>query len=51
MDITKIFEEENVITRQNYPESVYSADAEGEPDDDQEKTVSELLVGGSTTFL
>ena len=46
-----IFEDENVITRENYPESVYSADAEGEPDDEQERTVSEMLVRGSTMLL
>jgi hypothetical protein len=46
MDITKIFEEENVVTRENYPESIYSADAEGELDDDQERIVSEMLVSG-----
>lgn len=46
MDITRIFEEEGVIKRENYAESLYSVDAEGEPDDDQERTVSEMLVSG-----
>jgi hypothetical protein len=50
MDITKIFEEENVVMREDY-ESLYSTDAEGELDDDQERTISEMLASGLTNFL
>lgn len=44
MDISNTIVEENAVKRTNYPGSVYSADADGEPDDGQGKADSDLLV-------